>query len=203
VRGFLRAYADTLGLDGEVLVDEYRRRFEEPSAHPYPIAETSPIDRRSRPEGAGARLGGRGPLIAALLAGAVILVVVLALLATDDGGEGSGAEGQGASGPGERAAAAGERGGSAPVSLTIVASSDTEVCAVDAEGEALIDAQLLIAGTEEDLGRSRRFQVDLTDGAVDLVIDGAVKRVEAGDPVTLAITDQGARPIGYTGPECP
>jgi len=204
VRGFLRAYAETLGLDGEVLVDEYRRRFEEPSAHAFPTAETALAEQRGDSGNARAGLGGRAPLIAALLAGAVILVAVLALIVGGGGDQGSGAEEQEASGPGERATRVGEGGGSGdPVSLTIVASSDTEVCAVDAEGEALIDAQLLIAGTEEDLGSSRRFQIDLTDGAVELVIDGASKRVEAGDPVTLAITEEGAQPIGYTGPECP
>src|ERR687895_368147 len=39
VKGFLRTYARLLGLDGDALVDEYRRTVEGPQASPVPLGE--------------------------------------------------------------------------------------------------------------------------------------------------------------------
>src|SRR2546430_17233340 len=49
-KSFLRTYADFLGLDSRMLVDEYRRRYEHPADHDLrPIGSLSPDRERSAP----------------------------------------------------------------------------------------------------------------------------------------------------------
>jgi hypothetical protein len=71
VKGFLRTYADYLGLDGNLYVDEYNNRFaqhEEPQFVPERFARSGP------------RLGGAGLLHPVLVVG-VIAVIVAAVAA--------------------------------------------------------------------------------------------------------------------------
>src|SRR5436190_14394067 len=82
-KGFLRTYAELLGLDPETMVDEYRRQVEtgrEQSMHP--LGDAVLEERRRRPQLTG------GPRIGLLLglAGAVVLgvVVVVALIGGSD-----------------------------------------------------------------------------------------------------------------------
>ena len=71
VKGFLRTYADYLGLDGNLYVDEYNNRFaqhEEPQFVPKRFA------------GSGPRLGGSG-LLRPVIAVGVVAVIVAAVAA--------------------------------------------------------------------------------------------------------------------------
>jgi hypothetical protein len=66
VKGFLRTYADYLGLDGNLYVDEYNNRFaqhEEPQFVPERFA------------GSGPRLGGSGLLRPVVVVGVIALIV--------------------------------------------------------------------------------------------------------------------------------
>src|SRR5947209_13879289 len=74
VKSFLRTYGDYLGLDSRQLIDDYKRRYERPSANEMrPIAP--PGRDRDRPH-----RGPRGPLIPPwLLIGAVLVAIVAAL----------------------------------------------------------------------------------------------------------------------------
>src|SRR6185436_13768158 len=66
VKGFLRTYADYLGLDGNLYVDEYNNRFaqhEEPQFVPERFA------------GSGPRVGGSGLLRPAVAVGVVAVIV--------------------------------------------------------------------------------------------------------------------------------
>jgi cytoskeletal protein RodZ len=85
VKGFLRTYADYLGLDGSLYVDEYNNRYahdEEPQFVPERFARTRP------------RRGGAGPL-RPLVAIAVIVAIVAGVAAWRLSGS-SGSEKQGA-----------------------------------------------------------------------------------------------------------
>ena len=81
VRGFLRTYGQILGLDGEMLADEFRRRYEEPAGAANPAVEPL-LQRRRRSNGPRGEGGSpsRGTAIAAIAAGIVILLIVLSLL---------------------------------------------------------------------------------------------------------------------------
>ena len=67
VKGFLRTYADYLGLDGNLYVDEYNNRFAHPEEQPQLVPER--FARRKNP------IGGVG-FLRPLLAVAVIVLVV-------------------------------------------------------------------------------------------------------------------------------
>jgi|SRR5689334_1063236 cytoskeletal protein RodZ len=98
VRSFLRTYAEALGLDAKLLLEEYKLRHERPSDHDLmPIG--SP---RRRGGGRGGRGGRMGPpreprrIPVGLLVGLIIVLLVGALYllgrgASDGGGDGSAA----------------------------------------------------------------------------------------------------------------
>src|SRR5918995_2322346 len=85
-RGFIRAYADLLGLDSEVLVDEYRRRHEEQPTESYEPVEPLLRGRSAgeRPRPATLRYAVLGALAAAVAAALLVLGV------TAGGGGGGG-----------------------------------------------------------------------------------------------------------------
>ena len=73
VRGFLRSYAEALGLDGQPFVDEYQTRFAVDEDAPAPIrARRTPAPRRNR-VGRESRIA-----VAALLAIAIVTALVIA-----------------------------------------------------------------------------------------------------------------------------
>src|SRR5215207_2458559 len=89
VKTFLRTYADYLGLDARNLVEEYRARYERPSAQELTPFGANIGGRRARP---------RRPALApwmAVIAGVLVLVGALYLLGTwgadDDPGDETGA----------------------------------------------------------------------------------------------------------------
>jgi transcriptional regulator with XRE-family HTH domain len=197
VRGFLRAYADLLELDGEVLADEYRRQFEEVAPQPAQAVGGVLGERPLEHRGDRRRLSSqRVPLLLAIGAAAAILIVVLAITSGSDDGQGE---------TGEPAIGLPESGESASdeVRLAIVADTDVEVCALDADERPLIDGQLLSAGTRESLGKSTLFSVDLGAGEVRFIVDGDQSRVELDAPATYEISAAGIEALPPSGPGCP
>jgi cytoskeleton protein RodZ len=69
-KGFLRAYADFLGLDGNLYVDEYVSRFRTVDERPLALQSLARVSRRHR------RSGLLGPLLAVLAIGAIVAVIV-------------------------------------------------------------------------------------------------------------------------------
>jgi hypothetical protein len=82
VKGFLRTYADYLGLDGQLYVDEYNSRFssgEEEHREPVVARRTSNVRRQHR------RLENRGVLLALAGIGVVFALVIAAWKFSDPG----------------------------------------------------------------------------------------------------------------------
>src|SRR4051812_11895488 len=88
VKTFLRTYAEFLGLDAHLLVDEYAARFEEPEELELPAFSREPRIRTPvRRFGPPSRLA-----IAGLLGlGIIVLLLVLGLTSSDDNGGGDSA----------------------------------------------------------------------------------------------------------------
>jgi cytoskeleton protein RodZ len=213
-RGFIRAYADLLGLDAEVLVDEYRHRHEEPPTTTYELPE--PLLRGHTPEEGPRRPGRRVAAVAAVLAALAAVVLVVGLTSGgDDGGERRAGKGkrqdQGRhqkKGKGERAGGGSPaaQGNEVPTTATVklVARSDVQACLVDEAGDVLVPNQLLTTGTEDGPYVSKSFKVELDPGAAQIMLNGEEARTPPSpEPVAYKVTPKGAEEINYTGKLCP
>jgi helix-turn-helix protein len=87
VKGFLRSYGEALGLDGQVLVDEYTLRFERPEpAHELPAVGRPAPPGRIWPKGRAPRSSRRSEAQLLWLAiGGAIAVALLVWVGADDG----------------------------------------------------------------------------------------------------------------------
>lgn len=80
IKSFLRTYGDYLGLDSRMLVEEFKRRYEQPAEHEVrPIA---PLRREREPEGS-LRRSLRFPPWLAVLGVLVAVVVILYIVGTN------------------------------------------------------------------------------------------------------------------------
>jgi hypothetical protein len=90
VKTFLRTYAEALGLDPHLLVEEYRATYEprdESELQPIatPARERRPRERRFAAGGGGGGPG-RGTILAGAILGLLVVILVLGLTANDDKG---------------------------------------------------------------------------------------------------------------------
>jgi cytoskeleton protein RodZ len=195
VKTFLRTYAEYLGLDARLLVEEYRQRYERPSSQ-----ELTPFPRRS-PRRARRRLTLLGPGVV-LFAGVVLLLGIFWVLGTwgDDEepaapagvaptatpeGDGGGGSGGGGGSNGDGDGGRRERP-SRPrqVRLQLVASGPVYVCLVDARGRQVIDEETLQAGARTEVFRSRFFRTNFGNANVRMRVNGRFYEVAAStDPV--------------------
>jgi cytoskeleton protein RodZ len=210
-RGFIRAYADVLGLDGEVLVDEYRRRHEEPPTTTYELPE--PLLRGHRPDGAPRRPIWRTVIVAAVIAGVVAVLLVVGLTT---GGEDEGSEPRSGKGKRQEQGRKQRRNTSSgstdakvaepPKTATVklVARSDVQACLVDDQGQVLVPNQLLTAGTEDGPYVSKKFKLELNPGAAQVMLNGEEARTPPSpEPVAYTVTPKGVEETTFTGALCP
>ncbi len=90
VKTFLRTYAEALGLDPHLLVEEYRATYEprdESEVQPIatPARERRPRERRFTAGGGGGGPG-RGTILAGAILGILVVILVLGLTANEDKG---------------------------------------------------------------------------------------------------------------------
>jgi cytoskeleton protein RodZ len=194
-RGFIRTYASFLGLDGERLVEDYRASVERWHRAPGEQVRPGEPSTGSRTPTGGPRL----PL-GALVIFAVIAVAVVAVVAIPDGGGGKGGGSSAPTAPRPPLGAKSERTEpqSQPaavkpgVSVQLTASAEVWVCLLNARENALVDGQILQAGTEEGPFRSGSFTVSFGNGEVEMRIDGREAEIPAtSSPVGYAIDTSG------------
>jgi hypothetical protein len=215
VKSFLRTYAEALGLDGRLLVEEYKLRHERLSdVELQPIAPRSASDRR-RPRRPGVP---RGAIVAVIIAG---LLVALYLLGSGGGSnspplpspaattstspttpaQGAGANHNKPSGAGAASPAPGKR----IVALRIVPTGPVYVCLEAAGGRRPVPGVILQAGSSQPTYRSSRFRLTLGNGEARLLVDGRTRTVPAvTNGIGYEITPKGRKvlPPG-TRPRCP
>jgi cytoskeleton protein RodZ len=189
VKSFLRTYAQYLGLDPHLLVEEYRAqhepREEQADLQPFP-SQPPPRGRERRvtppPPGPGLAIAG---VIALLLVG----LLVLGLTAGDEDGSGGESRQQTEESDADRAerrerrerrrrrAAAAEG-----VRLRVVPSGATYVCVDDGKGNVRFEGTLSEARTF----RGRRVRILLGRRAVQVSANGKRVPIEPGsDPIAL------------------
>jgi cytoskeleton protein RodZ len=178
-KGFLRSYADVVGLDGGLLVDEYKRQWEEPhELDVNPVRPTIGLELREP-----AWSGGRARRWALLGLTVVVLAVALVLVghllgsSTPTGPSspgsalGTGTSGLG-TGPGHHLPAA-------CVSLAIEPSAALYVCVVG-DQRIRVDGRTLGAVGTPATYHARKFFVTLGSRSAVLLIDGRRFALPAG-----------------------
>ena len=199
VRTFLRTYAEYLGLDAKLLIEEYKVRFE-----PMSTAELTPFSPAIG--GHRERLRPRGPSPGAVIAGVLVAVVALLFLIgqlfPDDAGDedaGDAArpaitvpEDEGQPARGSRRRPTGTPATRRAVRLQVVPTGRVWVCLVDAGGRELIPGTEIGPDAAARSYRSRRFRITLGNGQATLRVDGRTVDVpDRSVPVGFSVSARG------------
>jgi transcriptional regulator with XRE-family HTH domain len=202
VKTFLRTYAEALGLDPQVLVEEYRATYEsrEEAEHLQPLGPTAVARERRRgpgpPRGPWVAIG----LVVVLVVGALLLI---GLIGGDEEGGGGGGGGSEQAGN-ERTTETTPTTKTEPekpappkrVTLRITPNNPVYVCLdtgpeTDVTFEGILDAPRTFRG--------RRLRVNLGKTDVQVTVNGKPVQIEPGpDPVGFAFTPSSQRslPVG-------
>jgi Helix-turn-helix domain len=208
-KGFLRTYAQFLGLDGDALVDEYRRTVEAAMHADHAFGFGEPLlERRRRPGEEPRRNWAVGLWALGVLgAAAVVLLVILGSGGSNEGKHGHHHKGKHhAHHHGSGGGSGGGGGPKKPVTVALVTRDDMQVCLVTGDGRALIDAQTLISGAHEGPFQppADNYRLDLdSGGAVTLTLDGKDHTVRSKAPASYDINSDGIQPTSFRGPSCP
>jgi cytoskeletal protein RodZ len=178
VKSFLRTYADALGLDGKLLIQEYKLRHERLSEMELqPIAPPGQRDRR-RPRPAVSR----GWLVAFVVVGLIAALYALGRSDNNDNGGSSGSSVQ------TSTPSAAQTGGAAAgtkakkkkkkpakpkhARLTIVATGQVYVCLKAAGHRTPVNGVILTSGARQGPFRSSRFRLQLGTSEARLFVNG-------------------------------
>jgi cytoskeletal protein RodZ len=186
VKSFLRTYAEALGLDPKLLVEEYKLRHERLDTgdlHPIRPPTARDRQRRSQPP----RGFPRGTAVAVVL---VLILVALFLIGQNGGDDDAGEVARTTPAETTEERPAKEREEEKPaaprtVRLTVAPTAVVWVCLVNAGGDALIPGTEIAPGSTRTY-RSRRFRVTLGNSGVRFRVDGR-----------LFQPPQSAEPQGY------
>jgi cytoskeletal protein RodZ len=184
VKTFLRTYAEYLGLDAKLLVEEYKQRYERPAAQDLTPFSTNLGSRRERRRA-------RGPLISPGVIAGICFVALIGLLAgigllwNDPEDDSAGRRPAQAQTRGSASESARERRAEArkrartrrrkaatarTVSLQILPQAEVNVCLVSRKGTPLIRGQNLVAGRPSRRFTGRSFRVTFGNGQVRMRI---------------------------------
>jgi cytoskeleton protein RodZ len=179
VKSFLRTYADALGLDGKLLIEEYKLRHERLSdVELQPIAPLGQRDRRRAPRAS----FGRGWLIAVVIAGLVAALYFLGIAGDDNGGPNNASTPTTATQPPSSSSKSGAA--AAPTKkkkkkskpkfarLTVIATGQVYVCLKAAGQRTPIDGIVLTGGAHQGPYKSSRFRIQLGTSEARLVVNG-------------------------------
>jgi cytoskeletal protein RodZ len=212
VKSFLRTYADALGLDGKLLIEEYKLRHERLSdVELQPIAPPGQRERRRRPR-------------AAIPRGWLVAVVVLALLAglwvignrnQDDGG-GQGSTPSPVSTPTTTSSASSKASSSAKkkpkkkpkpkfARLSIVATGQVYVCLKAAGKRTPVPGIVLTGGARQGPYKSSKFRLQLGTSEARLIVNGKSRTVPSvANGIGYEITPRKVRRLPASQwPRCP
>ncbi len=191
VKTFLRTYAEMLGLDPHVLVEEYRAGFEREDEMEAPLGPPAVAGRDRRH---GPRIG-PGSLILLVLV-AIVGVLVAIGLTTDDSGGGDEASAPETTQSETKAAPPPKPARPTRVSLRVTPATPTYICVDRGAGTPVIFENTIDSA---QTFRGKRLRVNLGKRDVQLRMNGKpVEITPSGDPVGFAFTPRGSRelPLG-------
>jgi cytoskeleton protein RodZ len=190
VKSFLRTYANTLGLDGKALVEEYRQSHE-----PGGEATMEPGGASSqRPPGSRLPRGpSRGYL--ALVAGVSLLILLLIVGLVSGGGSSSRTHTTASKHRRHPGNLASTKSPASEVSVWLKARGSVYVCLVGEGGRKLI-GETLEPGAKTATYTGRYFDLVLSNSAVALTIDGRLRTIpETTEIIRYSITKAGRRTL--------
>jgi cytoskeleton protein RodZ len=211
VKSFLRTYAEALGLDGKLLIEEYKLRHERLSdVEMQPIRPPGAREpRRRRRAGSG-----RGWAVLAVVAALIVSLYFLGNSGGDNGGDDAASTAPSTptqttkkkrtstnrtSTTSSRAARRRRQRQQAArlVRLRLVPTGPVYVCLKRAGGESVVNGRILQAGSRQPTYRSRRFRLLLGNSEVRLRINGKTRAVTpSGGVLGYEITPPGrVRPL--------
>jgi helix-turn-helix protein len=211
VKTFLRTYAEALGLDGKLLIEEYKLRHERLSdVEMQPIRPPGAREpRRRRRAGSG-----RGWAVLAVVAALIVSLYFLGNSGGDNGGGDAASTTPSTptqttkkkrtstnrtSTTSSRAARRRRQRQQAArlVRLRLVPTGPVYVCLKRAGGESVVNGRILQAGSRQPTYRSRRFRLLLGNSEVRLRINGKTRAVTpSGGVLGYEITPPGrVRPL--------
>ncbi|MBO0768480.1 MAG: helix-turn-helix domain-containing protein [Solirubrobacterales bacterium] len=199
VKSFLTTYADYLGLDSRLLVDEYKRQYELPSdGHARPLAAVKRETQRERERMA---RGPRGPLVPSWLLIAVVIVLACAgLWFFGKIGTSKSPKSVGETGTGGHHShhVAKHKKRARPVSsgeatLALKATAAVWVCATNGSGKSVLHGKVLKAGGSVPVLRGRTILLSLGNESAKLTVNGKpYPLANTGTPTGLKVTPKGA-----------
>jgi cytoskeleton protein RodZ len=211
VKSFLRTYAEALGLDGKLLIEEYKLRHERLSdVEMQPIRPPGQRDRRRR------RRTGSGRVVAVFVVVAGILTSLYFLGRSGDDRDGQDAASttpttttsttkkksstaKRSSSSSSSRAASRKRKRRQPrlVRLRLVPTGPVYVCMKRAGGGTVVNGRILQAGSRQPTYRSRRFRLVLGNSEVRLRVNGRSRAVApTGGVLGYEVTPPGrVRPL--------
>ena len=216
-KGFLRTYAQLLGLDADALVDEYRRQVESGMSGVRPPSFGEPVlEGRPRPPGREPR---SWPLAAIIVIALLAIVGILVVIGLIGGGDDKGNKGPNAH---QRELAQQQKkreqkkerqqaqAQPQTVTMRLELNADVQVCLIgDDESQPLVDDQVLAAGSVEGPYVAKRFDLRFPSGydveQFDMFLNAEkTKLPETQGPVAYRITPPAkVKPVTYPGPGCP
>jgi cytoskeletal protein RodZ len=176
VKTFLRTYADYLGLDSRLIVEEYKQRYERPAG-----MDVTPLNlrRQARRRRLAPRLG---PGLVVVFGVIALLAVLYVLGRQQEAGSGSDTptrlttptpkKSQKSAAKKSRQKRSKKAAAPTVVRLRIVPTGSVYVCLEDARGRPVIDKATLAAGQATRTFRSKRFRVTFGTAAAKMRIGG-------------------------------
>jgi cytoskeletal protein RodZ len=192
VKTFLRTYAETLGLDPHMLVEEYRASFEREDEIEQPLGPPAVAGRDRRH---GPRFG-PGSLVLLVLVGIVAALVAIGLASDDDGGSRQASAPDTTRSETEEAEPPPKPPPPRRVLLRVTPATPTYVCVDRGPGTPVVFENTIESA---QTFRGKRIRVNLGRRDVQLRMNGKPVRVTPGpDPVGFAFTPRGSRelPVG-------
>jgi cytoskeleton protein RodZ len=190
VKTFLRTYAEMLGLDPHVLVEEYRANYE--GGEELELQPLGPPSVAGRDRYQGPRVG-PGAVALLVLVGVVAVLVAIGLASDEDGGEGK--EAAGPETTEQRTTQTEPREPPPPtrVVIRIVPATPTYLCVDRGLGTPVVFENTI---ADAQRFRGKRLRINLGKRDVQLWMNGKRVEVTPGpDPVGFAFTPRRSREL--------
>jgi transcriptional regulator with XRE-family HTH domain len=195
VKTFLRTYAEYLGLDAQLLVEEYRAQHEpRGEGEMAPLAPQPRRQRERRPRGGGGGSPGVGTALIVVVAVILVIFAILGLTGGDTSND-SGAGQTTATTPAAKKPKARKKRAPAPtsVALKVAPAEPTYVCLDRGQGTPVIFEGVL---SKPQTFKGKHVRLNSGRSSVSLIVNG--KRVsvpKSSNPVGYDFTPKRTKPL--------